>query len=116
VIDKNILTLGINARLSGDAFNEGNHQYLFRDFAFDGAGYNNIVSLSTEVPIVANADALVVEASVRLLGLRGGVNDPDAGYIGGGFVSIKPGTPGVGSNLISAPIVVRNISAYRYWP
>jgi hypothetical protein len=69
-----------------------------------------------DLPItVSGADQLVVEAQVRLVGMRGGVNDPGAGWLGVSFQGnpYHPVTP-VNLGLLGypCPFTVTSIAAF----
>jgi hypothetical protein len=85
---------------------------MFRDFAFEGLKWNDTVSLAASIPFAPAADLLVVEATVRVYGLRGGVDDANAGYVACGFVDrTSPGSGSVAN--MNAPFVVRKLLAWR---
>jgi len=69
-----------------------------------------------DVPItVSGADQLVVEAQVRLVGMRGGVSDPGAGWLGVSFQGnlYHPVTPvDIGLLGYPCPFTVTSIAAY----
>lgn len=85
----NFLNLGINAEFPGlvSDFNAGS--YLFLDFAFSSDPHETI-DLVASIPYTPEAMHLIVETTVRLMGLRGGVNDPNAGYVLAGFIDFNP--------------------------
>jgi hypothetical protein len=78
-----------NTSTNYDVFN-----LLWEDCVFIAPStVNQTVDLQTKFSIGSfAADKLLVEARVTLVGLRGGVNDPGAGFLG---VKFQQGPPGV---------------------
>ena len=73
-------------------------------------------TVHVDVPItISGADQLVVEAQVRLAGMRGGVNDPGAGWLGAAFQGnpYHPVTP-VDLGLLGypCPFAVTSVAAF----
>lgn len=108
--DATILNLGVNAVLTGETPDNYTGKFLFRDWAFDHDIHRQI-TIQTQLPLVESARQLIVEATVRLIGMRGGVNDPQGGYINAAFAdrdaaktATKPSLP--------CPFAVRRLSAH----
>jgi hypothetical protein len=99
------------------AFNRivpGSGQYSMRNLL----GVNWLFNTSSPVSLVVNLSAskqdvaLIVEANVRVVGLRAGVNDPGAGFVSSSFQNV-----GVGSGVspvnqyFPSPFKLNNIEA-----
>ncbi len=111
VVEENILNLAINAELRGATPDETNNEYLSRVWAFDG-DINRTLNLSVTIPLNERADKLVVESRVVLVGLRGGIDDPAAGWVNAAFQNVSKMAPQTGIEPQRAcPFIVRRMSA-----
>jgi hypothetical protein len=109
-----ILDLGINADLRGLTPDNSNYQYLFRDWAYE-ADPTGSIGISVTIPFNYTADQLTVEARVRLYGLRGGVEDPAAGWVNAAFQNVDQNMPQTGiMPSLPCPFAVRQMSAFAW--
>lgn len=102
---QSILNLAVNSQNPGATPNMGG-PYLYRDWAFESS-YTRTLTIPVSMPLNANADRLIIEARVHLAGFRGGVDDPNGGYVAVDFAA----SPSWVANT-SAPFIVRGISAF----
>jgi hypothetical protein len=109
-----ILQLGIDAQSYGDesSIDKLPAPYLFLDFAFNGNPWG-IINLLAGASPADGAKQMFIETAVRLVGARGGVNDPNAGYVTAAFMDLYEGASPV-SNVPNAPnpFVVNRITAF----
>jgi hypothetical protein len=82
-----ILQFAVDAEFPGNVDDKAPMAPLFRSFIFDHNPWNP-VDLQASAPYRAGAKQLVIETTVRLIGARGGVNDPNAGHVVAAFQDI----------------------------
>jgi hypothetical protein len=96
-----------------DATHHGNQQFsavepfLRLNFAFMPDPFTKVV-LGSLLPVLKGADRIITEVSVYLAGMRGGVNDPNAGWLATGFINPEGGGGGIVN--FTSPIVIDQIN------
>lgn len=110
---QNILNVGVDAVSYGNGVQDKvAAPFLFLDFAFFGNPLGTI-DLQARAPFKAGANQVSIETSVRLVGLRGGVNDPNGGWVIAAFQDIYEGASPVSFIPFSPnPFLVRRITAF----
>jgi hypothetical protein len=87
-----ILGLGVDAQNYGDAVQDkAPADYLWFDFAFADNHPWTVINLLGSLGFVEGAKQMLVEITVRLVGARGGVADPNAGWVTAAFLDIGNG-------------------------
>jgi len=108
---ESILTYGINSELTGTTPDDGNSQYVVREWAFE-SDPTGAIPVSLIIPFDHSADQVIVEARAWLFGLRGGIGDPGAGWVNAAFQNVNANTPATGvAPSLPCPFAVRRISA-----
>jgi hypothetical protein len=96
-----------------DATHHGNQEFspiepfLRLDSAFNPDPFKKVV-LGGLLPVLKSADRIITEVSVYLAGMRGGVNDPNAGWLSTGFINNEHGGYGIVNR--KSPIVIDQIN------
>jgi hypothetical protein len=111
-VSSNILSLGVDAEFAGKVTDKVGAPYLFLNFAFASNPWA-IVSLRTGAQLVQETQQMLIDTTVRLFGLRGGVSDPDAGHVNAAFMDF----PGAASPVSWVPLrpnpfVLNRITAF----
>jgi hypothetical protein len=107
---ESILTLTVNAYKTGEGDYVMNNQYLMREWAFE-PDVTRTIYVAASVPFDDRADQVVVEAAVHLIGARGGVSDPNAGWLQANFIALGEGATPLVGQAMAAPFAVRKLSA-----
>ena len=117
VADQNVLNLGINTVSHGAVDDEPAAPFLFRDWAFE-PDPTRIISLTAGAPLASGATQVIVEVTVRLAGMRGGVNDPNGGFINAAFADLRQGgaVQTVGVPVFACPFSVNRIQVVAKTP
>jgi hypothetical protein len=86
--------------------------FLFLDFVFADNPWG-IVQLQAGAPYVEGAKQVMIETSVRLVGARGGVNDPNGGWVSAAFMDLYEGaSPVTYLPFAPNPFLIIRISAF----
>ncbi|MGB8524646.1 MAG: hypothetical protein WCD43_16905 [Candidatus Acidiferrales bacterium] len=110
---QNLLTVGADAQFYGNGVQDKiAAPFLFLDFAFAGNPWA-ILDLQASVPYVDGAKQVIVETSVNLVGARGGVNDPNGGWVTAAFMDLYEGASPVSYIPFAPnPFLIRGITAF----
>jgi hypothetical protein len=108
-----ILNAAVNAQFYGTGVQDKTPApFLFLDFAFAGNPWANL-QLQASAPFVEGANQIAVEASATLVGARGGVNDPNGGYVIAAFIDLFEGASPVSYlPFYPNPFLVTGITAF----
>jgi hypothetical protein len=112
-----ILQFAVDAEFPGNVQDQLPRPPLFRSFIFDQNPWNPVY-LQASAPYREGAKQLVIETTVRLIGARGGVNDPNAGYVIAAFQDIDVQNTANGPSQVSYlplapnPFVLSEIRAF----
>lgn len=106
-----VLNVGANAQYYGNVDDKVEAPFLFFDFICSGNAWQ-LIPLSVTLPASEDAQQIVVEVSLNVNALRGGVNDPDAGNVLIAFQDLYHGVSPVGFKPSSPnPFAVQKITA-----
>jgi hypothetical protein len=108
-----ILSTAVNAQFYGNGVQDTNPApFLFLDFAFAGNPWANL-QLQASAPFVEGAKQIAIETSATLVGARGGVNDPNGGYVIAAFIDLFEGaSPVANLPFWPNPFLVTGITAF----